>query len=455
MGITPLTFSGISQYSDDFQVIVDRTVAIASLPVQALQNEQTDILEKKQSWTGISAVTGGLAASLRNIGALASSGALAASSSNSAKVTASVAEPAVPGSYLITEINSLARVASATSLAGYADTHSAEVAGAGDYLQLVVGADQYDINLSAATDNLEAIRDHINNLNAGVSATIIDTGDGGGQRYFLALTAFDPGQKSIQLRTEADNPASDILATTDPGSDAVFKVNGKSITKTSNTVTDVIPGVALKLAATTTPGETITLTIASNRAPLTSALADFAEAYNSLAAELDAQFGETAGLLSGDFLVRDLQTRMRSLTAFEGTGVIGSLAQLGLTLNNDGTMSFDSSVFESLSTAEMDSAIEFLGSASSGLAAFESQFTEFSDPIDGLIVAQQADYDKRDQSLSDQIEVLSERIAQMQSTLLTQLQHADALLASLESQQNILYGSIESLNLVTYGKNEE
>ena len=36
MALAPLTFTGISSFSDDFQVILDRSVSIASLPARAL-----------------------------------------------------------------------------------------------------------------------------------------------------------------------------------------------------------------------------------------------------------------------------------------------------------------------------------------------------------------------------------------------------------------------------------
>ena len=44
---TPLVFTGISSYSADFNTVLKRAVAIASLPLQKLQNDDADILSKK------------------------------------------------------------------------------------------------------------------------------------------------------------------------------------------------------------------------------------------------------------------------------------------------------------------------------------------------------------------------------------------------------------------------
>jgi flagellar capping protein FliD len=78
-----------------------------------------------------------------------------------------------------------------------------------------------------------------------------------------------------------------------------------------------------------------------------------------------------------------------------------------------------------------------------------------SDPVTGLMSYELTSYDATDRRLAEQIEVLSARVNSTQSTLFAQLQAADALLAQLESQQTILEASVESLNLVLFGKKSE
>ncbi|MBI3679636.1 MAG: hypothetical protein HY235_04505, partial [Acidobacteria bacterium] len=47
MSLSPLTFTGVSTFSQDFQTILDRASRIASLPIQALQNQQKDLIQQK------------------------------------------------------------------------------------------------------------------------------------------------------------------------------------------------------------------------------------------------------------------------------------------------------------------------------------------------------------------------------------------------------------------------
>ena len=68
MSFTPLAFTGVSQFSTDFQSIMDRAVKIAQLPITALQNRDGDALQKKALLSGISAGVSGLATSLDALG---------------------------------------------------------------------------------------------------------------------------------------------------------------------------------------------------------------------------------------------------------------------------------------------------------------------------------------------------------------------------------------------------
>ncbi|MGH9675168.1 MAG: hypothetical protein ACRD44_18510, partial [Bryobacteraceae bacterium] len=74
--------------------------------------------------------------------------------------------------------------------------------------------------------------------------------------------------------------------------------------------------------------------------------------------------------------------------------------------------------------------------------------------VSGLIKTQQDQYDAADTRLGNQVEEITARITYMQTSLMRQLQAADALLAGLESQQTILDASLKGLNLLLYGKKD-
>lgn len=451
MSITPLKFTGISDFSDDFQAIVDRTVAIASLPIQTLESYQQEILADKVALGSLSAATAQLASSLENLSSLESASALSVSSTSS-KVTASLGSGAAPGAFIVSDVTSLAQTAVYTAVSGLDGVDTSPVDSDG-VLSLVIDGVEHEITLGLEENTLAGLRDAINGAGLGVAASIIDTG-GAPERYFLTLVAEEPGARSFELRTEAGNPASNLLALTRAGSDAQFKVNGKPVTAKDNYISGVIPGVNLLLNQTTSAGEEIVVSVGLNRSAVTDALSSFADAYNGMVAILDMHRGEAGGSLTGEMVVQDLQSRLTSLTTVTGTGSVGSLADLGITLASDGLMSFDSSIINGMSSESFAGALQFLSSATEGLGARSSSFDEFSDPLTGHISAELEQLDEANDRFQEQIDAANERINAMQATLLAKLQAADALLASLAGQKGMLDATLESLNIVTNGRRE-
>ena len=453
MSLTPLTFTGISTFAQDFQSIVNRTVAIASLPVKTLENDQKSLGEQKTGLANLRNSVGSLAASLETLGGLSDGGASSVTSSSSA-ITASVTSGAVGGNYQISDITSLAVPAVGTSIGGWATAGSTQVSTGADHkVELMIDGVSHEITLTEETDNLNGLRDAINNLGAGANASILDTGAAAGdQRFYMVLSAKQAGDQTLELRTESGNAASATMEMTTPGSSANFKVNGRLVSTNDNNVTGVISGVNFRLNSTTASGEVINVSVASNASPVVSALNNFVSAYNMLVTGLDSQIGEKAGALAGNSLISDLYSRLRETTGLTGDGAVESLADLGIELDKNGLMSFDSTIVSTASESRLKDIVEFVSSPTSGLASFAAQFTEISDPIAGLIRSQLTALDTTDARLTDQIAAMTDRINDMQASLITKLQAADGLMAQLESQKTMLTASIASLDMLTNGK---
>ena len=104
-----------------------------------------------------------------------------------------------------------------------------------------------------------------------------------------------------------------------------------------------------------------------------------------------------------------------------------------------------------LSGSQVSSAFSFLGSATTGLGSLASQFTQLSDPIQGLIKIEQDQFDRTYQALGKHVDIMTQRVNAMQASLSHKLQGADALLANLQSQQQILTASIQGLTFTSFG----
>ncbi len=170
---------------------------------------------------------------------------------------------------------------------------------------------------------------------------------------------------------------------------------------------------------------------------------------------MSAQQGSGAGLLSGNSLVLQLSSQLRQLVSQRSAdGSVRSLTDLGLTFDNNGQLQFDQDKVAGLTDNQVSDAFNFLGNSASGLGRYAASLRQFSDPVSGLIKTEQDGLDRVDSNLQDQIAKLNDRMTVMQKGLATKLQQADALLASLESQQNTIKASLQGLSSVLYGKQD-
>jgi len=451
MSITPLRFTGISTYSTDLQTILTRAVAIASLPIQLLQNQQADLIAKKQTLSSINGSLQSLESAVSNLGGLGGTKALSVTSSNTSRVTVTLNGAEQPASYTITDITSVAKPASENTLSGLATADSTAVDSGDDTLELVFGSDTYVLDLSSYGNHLNGVRDAINDLGIGLSATVLDTGEEPNP-FYLSVSSITNGETTLKLRTESGNDATNILSANNQGTDTVFKLNGLTIQRSDKVITDVAEGIVFTIQDETEEGESVVLSLSSSRAILANALNSLVSAYNAVSDRLDAQVGENAGLLSGDYIIRQTRTTLQKIVGYHADGNVQSLVDLGIDVDKNGVMSFNSTKFYSLPTNLINSAFTFLGSSSTGFGQLSDSISQISDPISGFIRKQQDSYDSADTKISGTIATLSSRIEQMQLGLSEKLQKADALLSTLQAQQSALEGSLQSVNLATYGK---
>lgn len=540
MSTAPIAFTGVSSYSSDLQSILQRAISIAQLPGKAIQNQQTTNLSKKQALVAMDPIVANLGNALSSLGSIAANQGLVASSSDASVVSVMNTGAASAGTYTISDIKSLAAAASETSLKGYSDATTAPVSTAGqNQVELRVGSNTYQFDLTGK-NNLAGLRDAINSANAGVTASILTTGNGD----YLTIAANNPGATTLTLNdvpstaslitntgtgTEtaltgypdtdtaqvsatgkldftvgsstyhldmsgnnnltglmnaingsgADVTASiinnagsnslqiaanggattmslvnvpvSLISGSNQGSDADFILNGNiHVTQPSNLINGAVPGLSFNLKDTTTG--TITISVASDASQLSSALETFVQNYNAVVDQVDQQVGRSAGPLGGDMIIRDIADDMRQLGGYWANGnSVRSLSDIGISFDTTGHMSFDSNVFNSLSGSQVTDAFHFFAS-NSGFGALANNFKQLTDPTSGVFRVEEDGLDAENQQLSDQLNVLNDRVSQIQTAMTAQIQKAHALLAQLESEQNAVSASIQSIDYVTFGK---
>jgi flagellar hook-associated protein 2 len=292
-----------------------------------------------------------------------------ASSSDESAVLASAAKGAAVGSYAVT-VSTLAKARTEAS-ANFADTDTTAV-GAGTLVIQVGTKDAVTINIDEANNTLEGVRQAINSANAGVSATILN--DGSSTPYRLLLTAKSTGTANAFTLTENLSGGQSLsLTETQAAVDAQFTVNGIGLTKSTNTVSDVISGVTFTLRATT--AAPVEVTVENDTDAAIAGLKELIAAYNEVNAYANSQARydaekKQAGILAGNATLRNTLLRIQeSVTGqiannFTGLQFVG---EVGLKVNSDGSLSLDEAKLRS--TLESDPtgvAALFLGDGAAG-----------------------------------------------------------------------------------------
>jgi flagellar hook-associated protein 2 len=445
MGTPAINFNGSSTYAADLKQSISHAVAIASIPlnqlnsnVSTLQGQSTELGYLKNGFTAIQTA-------INSLTTAANGGSLSASVADSSIATATLNSGAAvtAGTYTLNviKIGSPSTSVSKNTLPVVADPSATSISTASSFT-LSVNGSSFTINPSSNT--LNSLAQAINSSGAGVNATVINLGSPSAPSYSLSLQSAALGNIPIQL-----SDGTDLLSALSPGSQAQYQVNGQPSTPISsdNSTITLAPGLTVSLLGT---GQT-TITVAQNSSTAATAISNLVAAYNATADELATNRGSAAGPLSGQSLVFTLGQTLRDLTNFSGGGgSVTSLADLGLTFDGTGHLSFNQAQFSSVAAADPNDLAAFLGTGTGSgfLASATNTLNGLNDATNGLFQAQQATIQGQIATDNQEINDTQTRITTMQNQLTAQMSAADALLSTLQSQSTFMTQLFQAQNAI-------
>ncbi len=205
-----------------------------------------------------------------------------------------------------------------------------------------------NVAIDLSTDSLNSIASKINDAGAGVTASVVTVSDNGTVRYRLQITGTstptftDSGHILETLGILKAAYGNELVQ----AKDAQFKVDNMSLTSSSNTLTNVIPGVTVTLldADATNPKKTV-ITVTRDTGSIKEAIRGFVKAYNdtlSLIKKYDYFDTETyeTGPLFGNATVNALTSDLMATisdTVAGAPSAMSMLAQVGITLDPTGS----------------------------------------------------------------------------------------------------------------------
>jgi flagellar hook-associated protein 2 len=312
------------------------------------------------------------------------------------------------------------------------------------------------INIDSTNNTLSTLASAINSSNYGVTANVLTSSSGS----MLSLVSQNSGtvgaiNLSSSLTDSTSGGTSISFTQAQPGADASLTVDGVQITSPSNAVTNAIPGVTMQLLSAS-PTSNVQVEITNNNTDVETAVSSVVAAYNQVMTDLNTQEGNDSSgnpePLYGNPTIASLQEQLGQALAFtQSSGAVSSFTQLGISVNNDGTLALNSDTLNSMLSTNYNDVVNFFETGS-GFNSFGDNFTSVLNSLGsgapyGQIYLQQNS--SQESTLNTDISNENARISAEQTTLTTELNEANYTLQEIPSQLqevNEIYSAITGYN---------
>ncbi|EPK7359462.1 flagellar filament capping protein FliD [Kluyvera intermedia] len=387
--------------------------------------------------------------------------------SSSTAFSATTTGNAIAGKYTI-KITQLAQAQTLTSTSTQKDSKAA-IATSDSVLTIQQGGGKkpVTIDISAANSSLTGVRDAINNAKAGVSASVINVGNG---EYRLSITSNDTGKDNgMTLSVSGDSALQSFMGYDGTGGgmkesvtaqNAELTVNNVAIENSSNTISDALEDITLNLNDVTTGNQTLTITQDNTKAQ--AAIKDWVTAYNALQDTFSSLTKYTAvdpgadaqstsnGALIGDSTLRTIQTQLKSaLSNTASSSAFKTLAQIGITSDpSTGQLKIDDTKLTAAlkkDSADVGQLIVGDGKKTGITTNIGSNLTSWLSST-GIIQAAKDGVSKTLNKLTKDYNAASDIIDQKVARYKAQFTQLDVLMSSLNNTSSYLTQQFESTN---------
>jgi len=435
----------------DVASTVQQLVTAAEAPEQNWQTQQQQI---QQAEGVVTQINSDLSTLLSNVNNLQDAGgtlqSVSATSGNSNIVTATAAAGASLATHVVT----------VTNLASTASYYSAE---AGLTSTSTLGTGSFNITTSAGTatinlnnQTLSQLAQSINSATVsgnslGVTASVITDSVGA----HLVIVANNSGSAGA-FTVDGTNASNLGLTQGSTGTDASVTVDGVHVSSATDTVSGVIPGVTLQLQSAA-PGQQVQIQTSADTQAATQAVTEFVNSYNTVIQELNAQLAVTQGSdgsttanpLESDGTVSLVQQQLMNFMTqtFGSDSTYNTLGSLGISMNDDGTLTVDSTQLSSALNSDYNGVLSFFQgtSGTSGFATgLSSQLTHLTDPTEGAFNLDLQGMQSTYSSLQNEINDFQTYITSQQQMWLTQYNQLNVTLLQWPFQMqemNALFGT--------------
>jgi len=455
-----ISFGGLGN-GLDFGPVVDQLVKVARLPIDRLNEKKSTLSTKVTDYATLSTKLASLQSASDKLRLSTSFDRSAVSVSNQSVLSATASSTATPGSYSlrVTQLASSHQITNKAATA-VASTATDIVTGASGTFtfRLGAGADQ-TVNLSA-TATLDDLRGAINDLGSGVTASIINTGSDTTPAYRLVLTSANTGAAN-GITIVADDTTLDFDNSSGTGGadtlqaaqDAVVVVgaptlNPVTLQRSSNSISDAIPGVTLTVSDTTTGTSTVQVNVTRDVTVVKGNIKALATAYNDVVTFINERntydvATKKGGIFFNEPTVRGVLSQLRTALSSSVAGVssLTTVGDIGFKTERNGTITVDETKLDSTLSAGY-AAVKSLFINQTSITGIAQRIANAVDVIDdtagGALTLRKSGLTNQITGLRDEIARKEDSLAQYEDRLRRQYAALDGLLSRLQSQTGFL-----------------
>ena len=333
------------------------------------------------------------------------------------------------------------------------------------------------LNIAAGQDNPQGIVDAINASANGVSAQLVNTGDGSANPFQIILTGQQGASNVFRFAAQDGNGNALSALTFDPtnptnqaASDAQVKVDGITYTRTNNSLTDVVPGVTLSLKGLTAAPASVTLT--RDNTPIKDKITALVSSYNDAVSifkevtDPKSTLPTYGATLVGDSTVRAIKQQLRGMfTGISSTpgSSVSALWQLGISLDQSGVMSVDATKLDTALTNNYSDVVKTFTGNQNGISALSTgnagiagdAFKKLTKMLGntGALLTQSESANTQNTKYKDDLTKLQTRLDAMLKRYQTQFSTMDSIVGGVNSQKTSLKATFDGMMASLTGKN--
>jgi flagellar hook-associated protein 2 len=424
----------------DTTSLINSLMQAESAPQTALKTKVSTITTSNSAYTTVNNKMKALLTAAQDL-TNADTWKTAKATSSSTSVVATAATGAQTGDMTFS-VTKLAAAQRSTVAFAAADTEATN----NNSIDLTIGTgtDAVTTSVSIDSDNNTpaGVADAINNAGLNVRASVVTTDSG-------------PVLQISSTKTGAANTFTVSGLTSDPatmaaGSDAQITVGdpsagGFTVSSSSNTFSNVMPGVTLTATAL---ANDVTVGVATDTDAIATKMQALVDAANGALAQIGVSAaagtattsGSTSngGPLAGDYAVRQISSQLLSAVG-NGQSGYGSFKKFGLELTQDGKLQFNKDDFLTAYNADPDAV---KGAVSTGLAqSLQDVSNSATDAVTGTLTLKIQSGTSEISKLNTEITDWDTKLSDRKDALKRQFTAMETALSKIQSQSSWLSGS--------------